>query len=370
MKNKGRVLIVGAGITGTALAALLEQKGIIPDVVERMPNWSKTGFGITVMPVGLEVLRKLELITKVRSQGHSAESLRVLTPNGNLVRQFHIKKDGIDSITMDRADLHAALRAKLSRTHIQKGKTIEILDHKENTVEVTFTDGEKKEYDIIIGSDGVHSLTRRMILPKSHEEYSGAAVWTFFLPKGIELETYADVQQVWSNREFMGLFPGSDHVAVTFSAPLDQSIDLDHYDLDKHFDDVGVLSHEIFSKMKSEEMFSGFLNEMKLGTWYQDRVILAGDAAHAMMPATGMGASMGMRDAYVLAELIGQIEPEEWHRVGPVYQNARKRVVDRVQKDAHVMGHLMLWGSPLKEIRNEVLKWIPQFVVTHSIKNQ
>ena len=115
-------------------------------------------------------------------------------------------------------------------------------------------------------------------------------------------------------------------------------------------------------------MYSGFLNEMKLGTWYQDRVILAGDAAHSMMPASGMGASMGLQDAYVLATLIAQTPPESWARIGKQYQHVRKHIVDRVQRDAHTLGHVMLWESPLKELRNTALKLVPQFVISNSMK--
>jgi 2-polyprenyl-6-methoxyphenol hydroxylase-like FAD-dependent oxidoreductase len=370
MESTSKILIVGGGITGTALAALLEQKGIIADVVEKMPNWSKEGFGITVMPAGLEVLRKLELVTDTREKGISARNIRIFTEKGKLVRQFHMKSEGVDSITLDRAHLHKALRSKLSKTHIKLDKTIKMLVHKDNSVEVTFTDNTKKEYALVIGTDGVHSITRSLIFPGVGSKYTGVGFWTFFLPPGVELDSRSDVLQVWNDDEVMGIFPSKDHVAVFFATPLDRDMDMNAIDLDKHFDDITFHAHDILRKIKNKDTYSGFMNEMKLGTWHEGRVILAGDAAHAMMPATGMGASMGLQDAYVLATLIGQTPPESWAHVGEQYQKVRKHIVDRVQRDAHSLGHLMLWGSPLKEGRNAALKWVPQFVVTHGIENQ
>src|SRR5215203_1832821 len=109
-----KILIIGAGITGTALAALLERAGFVPDVVEKMAHWKKSGYGLTVMPGGLEVLRSLELVTQVRAKGTSANNLRLVDASGQLVRQFPLKAGDIDSITLDRGDLHKMLRSKLS----------------------------------------------------------------------------------------------------------------------------------------------------------------------------------------------------------------------------------------------------------------
>lgn len=368
MESTSKILIVGGGITGTALAALLEQKGIIADVIEKAPDWGKEGFGITIMPAGLDVLRKLELVKTARDGGVSAHNLRILTNTGKLVRQFHIKADGIDSITLDRKYLHDALRHRLKKTRIHMNTSIKMLVHKDEGVEVTFTDGKVRTYALVIGADGVHSITRSLIFPGVGPVYSGAAVWTFFLPEGVKLESNENVLQVWNDREFMGVFPSKKHIAVSFCAPLQRDIDIDNYDLDKHFEDVKFLAHDILSKIQTKDMYSGFLNEMKLGTWYQDRVILAGDAAHSMMPASGMGASMGLQDAYVLATLIAQTPPESWARIGKQYQHVRKHIVDRVQRDAHTLGHVMLWESPLKELRNTALKLVPQFVISNSMK--
>src|SRR4030095_2452778 len=119
MGNTGKILIIGAGITGTSLAALLEQAGFVPDVVEKMSRWEKSGYGITIMSDGLEVLRKLELVTTVREKGTSATNFRLVDADGELVRQFPLKAGGVDSITLARGDLHKALRSKLSRTKIR-----------------------------------------------------------------------------------------------------------------------------------------------------------------------------------------------------------------------------------------------------------
>ncbi len=59
---KKRILVVGAGITGLTAAALLERRGIVVDVVEKMPDWNQRGYGITIMPAGLRVLDELGVL--------------------------------------------------------------------------------------------------------------------------------------------------------------------------------------------------------------------------------------------------------------------------------------------------------------------
>jgi 2-polyprenyl-6-methoxyphenol hydroxylase-like FAD-dependent oxidoreductase len=368
MSENSKILIVGAGITGTALAALLERVGFVADIVEKMGHWNKSGFGITIMPGGMEVLRDLELVMQVRSKGTSANNLRLVDPDGQLVRQIPLKAGDVDSVTLDRGDLHKMLISKLSKTRIRRGISVAEINRHNKGASVTFTDGTTGHYDLVVGADGVRSATRTLIFPDIQPAYSGAAIWTFFLPEGVELESRTNVMQVWDDNEFMGIFPIKDHAAVTFSAPLDSTVDLSKFDLEKHFADIHVLAHDILRKVKNDEMYAGFLNELKLGQWYSGRVMLAGDAAHAMMPATGMGATMGLQDARAISRLIQKTPYAEWDAIPAKYQEQRKQIVDRVQLEAYLIGQMMLLDSPLKDLRDMTMKLIPQFVISHELR--
>jgi hypothetical protein len=88
-----------------------------------------------------------------------------------------------------------------------------------------------------------------------------------------------------------------------------------------------------------------------------------------MMPATGMGATMGLKDALVISELVRSLPWQEWGDIPRLYQKQRKHVVDRVQQEAFIIGRMMLLDSPLKELRNWTVKLIPQFVISHSLKH-
>ena len=119
--------------------------------------------------------------------------------------------------------------------------------------------------------------------------------------------------------------------------------------------------------MNDENVYSGVLNQVTIRKWYKGRVLLAGDATHAMIPATGMGASMGLVDAGTIAELLRVTPVEKWSTVPKIYQYKRKFSVDLIQKEAYLVVRMMFLGSPEKNIRNELIRLVPQFVVTHQL---
>ena len=360
-----RILIAGAGITGLALAALLERKGIIADVVEKAPDWKRRGYGITVMPAGLRVLRELGALGEVRGAGASAAGLEMRDAEGLPVRHLALKAGGIDSVTLARADLHSILRSHLHKTPVRMGVEVRSLRQDGGKVNVSFSTGPAQDYDLVIGADGIRSQVRRCIFPDAEPQYAGTAVWTFFLPDGVGLPSRQDVQQVWNDGEFMGIFPFRHTAAVTFSAPLDSHTDVNAVDLRQRFADIHFLAKDILAKVSNGRMYAGYLNEIKLHDWYDGRVLLAGDAAHAMLPATGMGSSMGLADAQAIADLIISCDDQEWEVLPQLYQHKRKRQTDRIQREAYLVTQGIFVGGPLKGVRDGATKLVPQFVVSH-----
>src|SRR5882757_8925243 len=118
IKQKPKILIVGAGITGTALAGLLEKRGIVPTVVEKAQDWSQRGYGITIMPAGMTVVKELGLSDKLHACGSESSYCQLCNADGVKIKRFKLAKAGIACLTLPRGDLHAALRSKLVRTSI------------------------------------------------------------------------------------------------------------------------------------------------------------------------------------------------------------------------------------------------------------
>ena len=118
-------------------------------------------------------------------------------------------------------------------------------------------------------------------------------------------------------------------------------------------------------RVNRRKMYAGYLNEVRLHDWHKGMVLLAGDAAHAMMPATGMGSSMGMADARAIADLIAQTPDDEWRELPARYQHQRKEQVDRVQWEAAMATKAIFMPGPFKALRNRASRLVPQFVISH-----
>ena len=238
---KPKILIVGGGITGLALAALLEKQNIRVEIVEKSMDWSKLGYGITVMPAGLRIARKLQIIESLRAHGTSANDFHFLNLDGELIREVKLKTGGVDSITLSRNDLHASILAKLTKSRIRMNMTVTDIEETANGVRVQLSNGSKEDFNLVVGADGVRSKIREIIFPESVHEAAGAAIWTFFLPQGVKLPSSKSVLQVWDKNEFMGIFPFKSSAAVTFSAPLESGESLTHFDMKKHFGNISFL---------------------------------------------------------------------------------------------------------------------------------
>lgn len=360
------ILVVGAGITGLTAAALLERRGIVVDLVERMPDWNQRGYGITIMPAGLRVLDELGVLSAVKRAGSSAHALNALSPDGSLIRRVRLGA-GVETLTLARDDLHRILRSALRKTTIAMDTQVSQLSEKSGVVTVHFTHQKPKRYDLVIGADGIHSDVRNIIFPEAKPVYSGAAVWTFFLPPDIKLPSSTDITQVWNDHEFVGIFPFKHTAAVTLSARFDSKKDVYDADIARLFGDVAFL-RDVLPRIKKTQIYGGYLNEIKLRRWYKGSVLLAGDAAHAMMPATGMGSSMGMADAKVIADLVTE-GSGNWVDIPVKYQKRRKPQVDRVQTSASLVTKTMFMPAPFKQLRNRAARIVPQFVIARVLND-
>src|SRR5664279_1870491 len=82
-----KILIVGAGTTGLALAGLLENQDVDVTLIEKSTHFSKVGYGITIMPEGMSVINTLGLAQQLKQLGTVAKRCIVTNENGkNLMK--------------------------------------------------------------------------------------------------------------------------------------------------------------------------------------------------------------------------------------------------------------------------------------------
>lgn len=327
-----RLLIVGAGIGGLTLASFLkEHEGFEIDTVEKAADWTHLGFTIGIWDVGRRILSKLDLDDEFDAAGKRFKNYYLSSAQGKKLKLYHfedfyIKYESAYS-HINRAKLHNLLLER-SAVNIQMGTAIHAMEQSIDGVNVTFSDGSQKNYDLVIGADGVNSEIRKRIF-NVEAKFTGNRVWYSWIP-----EKYKEANTVTE-------YVGGAMICNIFDDPYSPCMVLTAPEKPGTFDDPetriqrlkNTFSHfplvlSILNELKAEDLTPTDIRFVNMKKWINGRVVLIGDAAHAMEPFGGIGASMAMEDAYVLAQELISVYSEK--NIDKALQRYQKRRVSRV----------------------------------------
>jgi 2-polyprenyl-6-methoxyphenol hydroxylase-like FAD-dependent oxidoreductase len=177
-----RTLIVGAGVAGLTLAALLHQRGEHPAIIERAPDLDQAGYNLVLYPLGSRVLHGLGLFDRFLKVSVPAPYYRLGNGRGEIVHDFDMSSllKAFGPVRgLRRAELLHLLKDALGEIAIHFNTTVAALENRDRLVGVTFGDGSSAEFDLVIGADGMHSETRPMVLAEKEFAYrdTGWACW-------------------------------------------------------------------------------------------------------------------------------------------------------------------------------------------------
>ncbi len=364
------ILIVGAGITGLTLAALLEKQGIVPTVVDKANAKDSTGYGITIMPGGLSGLEPLGITADMKAVGGELRACKLYNEQGKLLNSFGLSEAGVHSVTLSRGDLIGLISKKLTKTKVLWNTSVTKISHDQSGAVATFTNGKKHHFNLVIGADGINSHVRSLLFPEVTAKNVGAAIWMLSLPAGCPLPDTTSGQLIWGTSRFMAVFPYQNTAAVAFTMPLAPHQNPGSITVKEAFWGMSPLGDKILAHLNEQQMYRGHLKQIGLKNWYKNLVVLAGDAAHAMVPATGMGASNGIQDAAVLAKLIADMPVELFDMLPKQYQKLRKESVDKKQRQAYMLGRMMLLNKYQARLRDHAFSAIPPSVLGRAMVRQ
>src|SRR4029453_6159869 len=152
-----RILVVGAGLAGLALARALGRGGLPPELIEREAGWGDAGTGMYLPANGVRALGTLGLEEAVAARAAPITHQRLLDHHGRLLAERDL--DGVGGgvgacLALPRAERHQVLRDGVA---VRMGRTIASLEHLAGPVEVTFDDGHQARYDLVVGADALRS---------------------------------------------------------------------------------------------------------------------------------------------------------------------------------------------------------------------
>lgn len=318
-----RILIVGAGIAGSAAALALHQAGFAPEVHEAHPDDGEDlGAFLTLAGNGMRALGSVAAARPVAERGFPLTTLRLLDATGAELANTPLGEPD-DPLTryrcLRRADLAAALRSEVRRRGIPiaHGARLRTLTEDAASVTATFTDGRTATADLLVGADGLNSAVRSVISP-AEPHYAGQKVFY-----GYTAEAVATTPVERGLTDTITMIRGSasafgyarSPAAETFwfarvTGPRATADEIAATTPDQWRDHLWPLllpdatPAAAIVEATAKIMVTNAL-DLPLGLpWHTRRALIIGDAAHAASPATGQGASMALEDAVILAKAL------------------------------------------------------------------
>lgn len=326
MTSPGRTLIIGGGIAGTATALALHKAGRQVTVFEAHPRTAQDiGAFLTLASNGMRALMQLDAAEAVAAVGFRLTGMRVVDATGTEVAKAPLGEHDHPLAAyrcLRRADLTLALQTEARRRgiEIRHGARLTSIAEDAASVTATFADGSTATGDLLIGADGLNSVTRSLIDPAAPgPHYAGQRVFYGYTtdaapPGDPEQITFvrgsaATVgylvsptgETFWFAR-VTGDAASAREIAETTPAQWrDHLVPLLRRDPTPAADIVAATGTDL--------MLTNAWDLPPGVRWCSHRTVIIGDAAHAASPATGQGASMALEDAIVLVKSLRETAP-------------------------------------------------------------
>ncbi len=357
-----RILIVGGGIAGLTLAAALRRDGMAAELIERAPAWAPVGSGIGLGINAVLGLRAVGAEAAVAARGVPCRRWDIVDEAASVIVRFDFRdlasKLGATACSIHRADLHDALLGAAAGTDITLGTTLAALHQDETGVDVTFADGRQRRYDLVVGADGIRSQVRRLAFGDSDLAYAGYTAFRTVVerPPGM-----SDIMEMWGPGRRVGLSPINDrqlYCYTTLSTPR-QGADAPETRLRLFraaFARFGGRFPDVLAQLHDPGQLSrGDIEEVIDHPWRKGRVVLIGDAAHAMTPNLGQGGAMAIEDAVALARALVRASALDQALDG--FLRRRQPRVLSIQNRSRSFGRLGHLGNPLAcSLRNFLIR--------------
>lgn len=359
-----RIAVIGAGIGGLSAAIGLRHVGADVTLFERAARPRASGSGLSIFGNGARALEALGLGAQFRAETSSAGIFvgGQRRPDGRWLSRT--PQAALSQLrVIDRRNLHEMLQAATAGIAAQTG----VLASADTGGIVRWTSGGidiAEQFDLVVAADGIHSSIRQDVWGDvTALRYAGYSAWRGITAEPVDLR--GEAGETWGRGERFGIAPLADGRIYWFavaSMPAGTSFKDEYAEVKRRFahwhDPIG----SIIKRTRPEEVFRRDIYDLArpLPSFAKDRVVLLGDAAHAMTPDLGQGGNQAMEDAATLAALLAPLaalpapQPDPLQHALARYNQLRCSRTQAIARDArrlgafaHIEGTLGVWGRDL-----------------------
>jgi salicylate hydroxylase len=345
-----RVAVVGGGVGGLTLAIALRARGVPVDVYEQAPEFREIGAGVALSANATRHLHRLGL-------GDALEAVSV-QPSALVLRRWddgeviaahaigarYREEFGAPYYGVHRGALQRVFGDALEDGTVHHGhRCVSVVDDEgSGAAELEFADGTTASADVVVGADGVHSAVRRHVAGPSEAVYSGTIGYRGLVPvEALPSLPDSTPLQFWAGpRAHLLHYSIEGGTIVNYLAVVRQAewTGAGWNEPCAVADAVSAYAgwHPAVTEMVgavSEGSRWALHDHVPLERWSAGRVVLLGDAAHAMLPHQGQGANQTVEDAILLADLLAEAgDPEHLRPALERYEALRRPRTVRVQR--------------------------------------
>lgn len=378
-----KVTIVGAGMGGLSVAALLSRTGQHDiTVLEQASGFHEAGYGIGLYPLGAMVFNAIGRSRALRDKAVVLNTYKVHGPDGKLLQSIDLSEllsAYGPMLGVRRTDMISILQSAVPDGVIQFGSRVKAANPVGNGlgagVSVTLENGQTIESDIVVAADGMHSAIRRSLFGEVAPHETGFNAWMWWAP--LSLTTRDTVSEYWGPSAFVGLYPMREFINVAVGIPKELSPDPSDSPEDvlralrasvaQHAPAVAEMPH-LWDAVGKPFLWPMLDVRAPALTALDDRVALLGDAGVGFLPTAGVGASNALRSGAALAYELSLSDKVSAQAGIRRWRKRIEKTVHGNQNDSRQLAKLMMVKhNSTSALINLLMKHMPITATTNSI---
>jgi len=370
-----KAIIIGCGISGPVMALFLRKIGIEATIYEaQTQHRDDAGTFLGISPNGLNVLNAFIPLDTVLTDFTPGRMSFFNAKNKNIGEIDNARQKelyGAETVQLKRGLLNKVVRtvAIENGIRIELGKKLKEISQTEKTATAFFDDGTSTTADFILGCDGIHSATRKLIFPDGPKiVYTGLLSTGGYSTLPNVKDLYGSIRMTFGEKSFFAYAVSNlgevwwfNNIAQEKEPGRNELTKLElnqlkNILLDLHKNDPEPIV-DIIKSANNVEIYPIY-DIPFLEKWHKGRVCLLGDSAHATAPHIGQGASLALEDTLVLAKCIRDCPSLE--AAFEKFQSLRQRRVQKIVKEARKVGDNKTVPNKFQQFFRDLL--LPFFV--------